>query len=209
MNETRFSARDRARLRQLAARQAELAALPVMEERRRLWFAHNALRSDRPVIVVEMDTFEAETLPPLLCESEGARIIEHSLLQSIVHEELIGDDVVVQSSFDVERVFEFHELGLDIKKIRARDSHDRDIGFAWEHPIKDISTDAGKIGHSVYRYDAATTEARCAEARDAIGDILPVGSVNGSLRWHFAPTAKVVDLTGARGHDVCAARPSR
>ena len=37
--------------------------MPAMEERQRLWHAHNSLRSDRPVIVVEMDTFEAETLP--------------------------------------------------------------------------------------------------------------------------------------------------
>lgn len=196
MSETRFSTSDRERLRQLAARQAELAAAPVMQERRRLWLAHNALRSERPVIVVEMDTFEAEMIPPLQCESEGARSIEHSLLQSVVHEELIGDDVVVPSTFDVERVFVLHEFGLDIRKIRARDSHDRDIGFAWEHPIRDISTDAGLIGHSVCRHDAVTTDARCAQAREAIGDLLPVRLVNGSLRWHFAPTAKVVDLMG-------------
>jgi hypothetical protein len=33
-------------------------------------------------------------------------------------------------------------------------------------------------------------------ARDAIGDILPVRLVNGSLRWHFALTAKIVALMG-------------
>ena len=196
MDKTRISTKDRERLRRLAARQAELAALPAMEERRQLWYAHNSLRSDRPVIVVEMDSFEAETLPPLECEEEAAQDMERKLLRSIVHEELIGDDVVVPSSYDVERVFQFREFGLDIKKIRARDSHGRDIGFAWEHPIKDIASDAGKIGSSVYHYDSRATEARLALARDALGDILPVRLVNGSLRWHFAPTAKVVDLMG-------------
>lgn len=76
MERNQIPERDRDRLRRLASRQVELAALPVMEERSRLWHAHNSLRSDRPIIVVEMDTFEAEMIPPLaLCpcrESRGA-----------------------------------------------------------------------------------------------------------------------------------------
>jgi hypothetical protein len=170
--------------------------MPVMEERTRLWYAHNSLCSDRPLIVVEMESFESETIPPMECEGEAARDIERRLIRSIVHEELIGDDVVVPSSLDVERVFEFHEFGLDIKKIRSADSQGRDIGFAWEHPIADIAADAGKIGPSICRYDSSATEARLDLANDALGDILPVRLANGSLRWHFTPTAKAVDLMG-------------
>jgi hypothetical protein len=196
MEPARISNKDRDRLRTLAERQAELAALPAMAERTRLWYAHNSLRSDRPLVVVEMDTFEAEALPPLECEGEEAREVERKLLRAIVHENLIGDDVVVPSCFDVERVFELHEFGFDIEKIKAKDSQGREIGFAWEHPIKDLARDMARLGPSVCRHDSPATEASLALARDAIGDILPVRLVNASLRWHFAPTAKVVDLMG-------------
>ena len=38
--------KDRKIVRDLARRQAEIAALPVMEERARLWTAHNDLRRE-------------------------------------------------------------------------------------------------------------------------------------------------------------------
>ena len=37
-------------IRDLAKHYAELAKQPVMEERRKLWYAHNDLQTDQPVI---------------------------------------------------------------------------------------------------------------------------------------------------------------
>jgi hypothetical protein len=48
-----FPAADRAVLRDLAARVAEIAARPVMAERRDLWRRHNDLESTRPLILAD------------------------------------------------------------------------------------------------------------------------------------------------------------
>ena len=42
-----MTAEERHYLRELARKQAEYAALPLMEQRKKLWYAHNALRGER------------------------------------------------------------------------------------------------------------------------------------------------------------------
>ena len=44
-----ISEQDREILRQLAYKQLEYANRPVMEERRELWYRHNALQGERPL----------------------------------------------------------------------------------------------------------------------------------------------------------------
>jgi hypothetical protein len=188
--------KDREILRELAGRCAELAGLPVMAERKARWYDHNALRPGKPMIVVEMDTFEAETLPVPRCEDPLAREIEVNLSRSIVHQTLIDDDVVVPDFYGVDMDIEIREFDLDIKRIHARDEEGRDIGFTWEHPIKDIEREIGSLRHSTFAYEAGKTETRRAFADSMIGDILPVRLKNESLRWFGMPSAKIVDLMG-------------
>ena len=47
-----IGSRDRSILRRLAGRVAEIADLPVMEERRQMWIRHNQLESVRPMVLV-------------------------------------------------------------------------------------------------------------------------------------------------------------
>ena len=62
-NDFIITAEERRYLRELAKKQAEYAALPIMAERTALWYRHNALRGERPVVVMEMGTFERDMLP--------------------------------------------------------------------------------------------------------------------------------------------------
>ena len=48
-----ISANERAVIRDLAKKLADLANQPIMEERRKLWYAHNDLKTDQPVICHE------------------------------------------------------------------------------------------------------------------------------------------------------------
>jgi hypothetical protein len=62
---------ERAILRELAERQAEFSALPVMAERKKLWHSVNTGRSGkRPAVVIEEGTFDRD-----LCQkaSTGAK----------------------------------------------------------------------------------------------------------------------------------------
>jgi hypothetical protein len=190
-----LTTKDRDRLRSLAERMAGHARLPVMAERTQLWRAHNALRAARPMVVIEMDTFEGEMLPPLQCAGPFAREVETSLLRSIVHHEEIDDDVVVPASLDVPRKVDVRRFGIDIARTRATDGQGRAIGFADAHPITDVARDMRLLGKSARTYDRETTEARLAFARQAVGDILPVRPVNTSLNW-MGPSAQVVELMG-------------
>ncbi|MFQ9800630.1 MAG: hypothetical protein ACLR23_18805 [Clostridia bacterium] len=56
-------------LRELAKRQMEYAHLPIMEERKQLWYDHNAVMRKKPVVVIEELSFQQDLLPPSQCEN--------------------------------------------------------------------------------------------------------------------------------------------
>ena len=68
-------------IQDLAKRLAELAELPVMEERRKLWYAHNDLKTEQPVIDCSPEGAWREIVPPytLVSEDPVAREIEWTL----------------------------------------------------------------------------------------------------------------------------------
>lgn len=47
------SAQDKAVIRELAAQLAEIPALPLQEEKRRLWCRLNALQPERPLVMID------------------------------------------------------------------------------------------------------------------------------------------------------------
>lgn len=70
---------ERTWLRELARRQAEYAALPVMEQRRAMWYALNdGAPNARPPVIIETWTFDRDFMPDSLlrCTSEAGRSIE-------------------------------------------------------------------------------------------------------------------------------------
>ncbi|MDH7571651.1 MAG: hypothetical protein QHJ73_18895, partial [Armatimonadota bacterium] len=76
---------DRAVLRSLAARVAEIAQLPEMAARRDEWRRHNGLRPGRPMILVFPEGSWSELIPPssLQCQEERYRRMELDLRQRI------------------------------------------------------------------------------------------------------------------------------
>ena len=76
-----MNAKDKQIIRELAKRVAEIAELPIMAERRRLWKKHNSLQSERPMVYVSAEGSWRELLPQdtLECSDEEARRIEYNL----------------------------------------------------------------------------------------------------------------------------------
>jgi hypothetical protein len=135
---------DRQRLRELARLQAEYAALPVMSERKRLWYALNDGAPDaRPPVVIESGSFDHDFLPVQLlrCESDTARGIERQLLRAIRNHELIDDDKVVPDSFDLGWLVVIDELGVEIPRNTVADSRGVEVGYRCLHPITDLKRD--------------------------------------------------------------------
>jgi len=92
-----ISAKDKEVLRGLAARVAELAALPEQKDKRDLWYRHNALEATRPVIFCDPEGGWQEIIREenLVCEGERARQWEFRLRQEVFWGESMGDDRVV------------------------------------------------------------------------------------------------------------------
>lgn len=197
MQQHNLSEKDRFYLRELAKKQLEYSSLPVMEERKSLWYKHNSLQGEKPVIVMEMTTFEDEMLPFLRCETEAARNIEKELLRSIINHEMIDDDKVVPSYFAINNWDTQCQMpGIDIERSYAEDSQGKKIGYHQEHPIKDLKDDFHLLKPSVFIANRDITLARKAFAEEVFGDILPVRIKNKSLDWFFTPTAKIIELMG-------------
>ena len=97
-----ITAKEREVIRDLAKRLAELASLPIMEERRKLWYAHNDLKTDQPVIDCSPEGAWREVVTPesLVCEDPVAREIEWTLRARIYRAEVINDDVPAELRWD-------------------------------------------------------------------------------------------------------------
>ena len=193
-NDLTITSDERRYLRELARKQAEYAALPVMAERTALWRRHNALQGERPVVVMEMGTFERDMLPEPKCTSSAAIEIERSLLRPIISHEEIDDDKVVPDHFSVNWRISLDEFGIEIPTDRAEDAQGRAIAYHWQHPIKTLKQDFGKLKPATFSVDREGTLAWKAFAEEVLGDILPVVIKNHSLAWHAALCAKVVRL---------------
>ncbi len=189
--EDQITTRDRETLRELAKRQAEIAALPVMAERARLWTAHNDLRGERPMVFFEGNTVEDKGFVPVAtCETELGRRMELQLKWAMLNHELIGDDRVVTAEFLCPWRYEITAFGLLVTRVHSSDGG---IGFHIKEQIQDLSEDMDKLRPSIlsfYREDSL----RYAEtAREVLGDILQVRmstALNASL------TQDVVNIMG-------------
>ena len=184
--------REKEWLRELAKRQLEYANLPIMKERERLWKLHNALKGERPMIVMEEETFLSDILPPPKCENSIAKVIEHRLMQTITAFELFDDDKVISANFPVDYKLDMRFLGMDFKKTFAQDG----IGFHIDEVIEDLEEDLEKLTPTVFSYDHDYTDQLMQSAEEIIGDILPVIPKNGFNYWWFSATQRVVELMG-------------
>ena len=97
-----YNEKEKSVIRELAKRLAELANQPIMEERRKLWYAHNDLKTDQPVIDCSPEGAWREAIPPetLVCEDEILREIEWTLRARIFRAEQINDDVPAETRWD-------------------------------------------------------------------------------------------------------------
>ena len=189
---------ERSHLRELAAKQAEYASLPVMEERKQMWYDLNDGREGaRPPVVIETWTFDRDFLPGDLfrCTSGTGRGIEGQLLRNVRNHELINDDKVIPDTFDVGWFVSIDELGVKIGRDSAKDSEGVTMGYRFHHPIKDLKKDLDLLKPAVCSVDRDRTMAWKEFVEDLLGDLLPVGISGGSYGCTML-THRVVELMG-------------
>ncbi len=188
--------KERDYLRELAKKYLHYSNLPIMEQRKKLWYRHNSLKGERPVIVVEHKTFQDDIIPPLKCKNTAAREIEWNLLFAIINHELIDDDKVISPYYTVYWKIDTVQSSLEVKRVYAKDSTGRLLGYTEQHTISDLKRDLSLMKPSVFSADREYTLAWKSFVEEVIGDILPVKIKNNSLYWYLSPSQKVVRLMG-------------
>src|SRR5208283_4008905 len=95
--------KDRDILRGLAERLARLASRPEEAQKRELWYAHNELRTRRPLVLVDPENGwnELVTVGDVRCTGELARRWEMVLRKELFWGERIKDDKPREALFEV------------------------------------------------------------------------------------------------------------
>jgi len=187
-----MTAKERDYLRDLAKKQQELSQLPIMEERKQLWYLHNECKGLRPVVVMEENGFMSEFMPALQCSDEDAKRIERQLLHTILTQQLIPDDKVVTDDFKVGTLVHNKLFNLELKMHHASEG----IGYHIEPVLENLEEDMKKLGPSIFSYNRLETQRRLELTNEILGDILSVKLENQVNYWAFPITLKVVEMMG-------------
>jgi len=178
-------------LRQLAHHWMELASLPVMAERKRLWTLLHDLRAERPMVYFETDFLAGYVGDEeLLCQDARNRVLEKSMRWKIRHAEEIGDDIVVEPCWRVCWQLTASDYGVPIPMTTDQESG----GFAFEHPVHEPE-DVGKLHPRSWSVDREATRAEVRRIEEIFGDILPV-ELQGTAMIHSALTQDLYKLIG-------------
>jgi hypothetical protein len=165
-------ARDRDILRELARQVAEIAALPVMAERRELWKRHNALQPGHPMILVFPEGAWCELLPDsaIRCEDPDARRMESELRRRIYSHENFHDDTVIEDLWVVPTAIRDSGWGLSPRQ-HERTAERGSWGF---DPVVLEPADLEKLHAPTITVDEEATQRVLEQAEDLFGDILDV-----------------------------------
>lgn len=188
-----ISPEDRQRIRELAKRVAEIAHLPIMEERREMWKRHNRLERVRPMILVFPEGSWRELLPDaaLQCEGETARTIERELRRRIYYHEHLHDDTVIEGNWVVSKRVTHSGWGLEVRRIPSS----QETG-AWAFdPVIHGPDDLDKLRFPVVSYDEEGTQRDLEQAQELLGDILDV-QLKGIAHISFHLMSLYTDLRG-------------
>ena len=168
-----ISEKDRNVIRELAAKWMELASLPVMNERKRLWKAVHDLKAQRPVILFEtawIEDFVATS--EILCEDPFLRTVEQNMRITLRQAEELEDDLVVEPYYRLGWKMIFSDYGVPVE-IHSSIQQPESIAYRFNFPIA-TPADISKLKKRVLSVDRAKTGILKETLEDVMGDILPV-----------------------------------
>jgi len=164
-------------LRELAKRQTEIAALPIMAERIKFWYDLNDAKTEHPMVRMEFHGMWRDAYPPLTCESDAARGLEAQMTSHIFKHEAYKDDRVIPPyiSVNIQNHITPFAYVADSTRTVAADGLEG-LGYMFKHAVNDLEGDFGVFKPSPFAPDAGFEKSNKIKARieDVVGDILPV-----------------------------------
>lgn len=169
--------KDVATLRELGARVAEIAALPVQEEKRTLWRKLNSREPARPMVMIdqicwnEMNTGDEITLR---CADKECRRYEEHLRRILYQWKHFPVDMVVEPFVRVPKAIHNSGFGMRVQEETAiSDPTSAVMGHKYENQFQ-TEADLEKVRMPRVSHDAAETERRLAVAHELFDGLLEV-----------------------------------
>jgi hypothetical protein len=164
-------------IRELAAQAAEIAALPVQEEKRRLWKKLNAKTPERPMVMIDQvcwNEMEYNDELRLRCTDRDCRQYEEFLRQMLFQWRHFRVDMVVEPFIRVAMAIENSGFGVDVREeVVKTDDTNSVVAHRYKNQFRTMD-DLEKIQTPRITHDPAETERRMAVAHELFDGLLDV-----------------------------------
>ncbi|MBN2311592.1 MAG: hypothetical protein JXR94_21620 [Candidatus Hydrogenedentes bacterium] len=171
------SRQDVAIVRELAARTAEVAALPVQEEKRALWRKLNARNPVRPMVMIDQvcwNEMNGDGSLTLQCTDGDCRGYEGHFRRTLFQWERFPVDMVVEPFVRVPKAIHNTGFGIEVAEDTvAMDPTNDVVGHRYINQFE-TDEDLAKVRMPQIAHDAAETERRLAVAHELFDGVLEV-----------------------------------
>ena len=172
-----LSEQDVAVVRELAAEVAEIAALPVQDEKQALWRKLNACDPARPMVMIDQvcwNEMELDHELTLRCEDPDCRGYEQNLRRTLFQWRHFPVDMVVEPFVRVSKAIRNTGFGIHVEEETAVTDPTNDVvGHKFINQFQ-TEDDLQKIGRPQVSHDPADTERRLEVAHELFDGLLEV-----------------------------------
>jgi hypothetical protein len=172
-----MTGKDRTIIRELAARAAEVAALPAQEERRRLWRRLNGLDPVRPMVMIDQVCWNEMDLDgelTLQCVDPECRGYERDLRRTLFQWKHFPVDMVVEPFVRVPLAINGMDFGITTEEdIAVTDPANDVVGHRFHNQFEE-DEDLEKMQLPRAVHDEAETRRRLETAHDLFDGLLEV-----------------------------------
>ena len=172
-----INSHDRDIIQKLASEVAEIAALPIQQEKKRLWKKLNALRPERPMVMIEQvcwNEMNVDDELTLRCQDDECRSYENLLRMTLYQWKHFPVDKVIEPIVHVPKAVKNTGFGFEIEQdIAVGDPTNGVVGHGYINQFK-TDADLDKIKKPIVTHDEAETARRLEKARELFGDTLTI-----------------------------------
>lgn len=164
-------------LRELGHKLAEIAHLPVQQEKKALWTANNDLHAERPMVYVDqLPWFELNTAEEmkLQCEDPFLRSVEQDIRMLLYRWNHFRCDMVVENWIELPRTIHGLNYGIHIKEeIRETNSANDIVSHSYMDQLEDEDA-LNALQNDVITVDEELDQRRMDLCNDIFNGIIPV-----------------------------------
>jgi len=180
--------KDRIVLRELAQKVAEIASLPVQEEKKKLWRKLNGLKPERPMVTIDQlcwNELNIDDKLTLVCEDPECRIYEDRLRKILFQWEYFPVDMVVEGYIQVSKAINGAPttvnnlpgalFGMNIQEqTLATDLKNDIVSHHYENQFKTMDDVMQKIQMPIVSHDEDETKRRMEKAQWLFDGTMPL-----------------------------------